>query len=39
MCAKTTVMVSPLLTEDKFWLNGKEQSFDKRLNNCIKESE
>ncbi|XP_018563556.1 diphosphomevalonate decarboxylase [Anoplophora glabripennis] len=38
MCAKTTIMVSPLLTENKFWLNGKEQSFDnKRLNNCIQE--
>ncbi|KAJ8957080.1 hypothetical protein NQ318_007293 [Aromia moschata] len=38
MRAKTTIMVSPTLQENKFWLNGKEQSFDnKRLDNCLKE--
>ncbi|KAJ8916910.1 hypothetical protein NQ315_013380 [Exocentrus adspersus] len=38
MCAKTTVMASPFLTEDRFWLNNKEQSFEnKRLQNCLKE--
>lgn len=40
MCAKTTILASPLLKENKFWLNGKEQSFDnERLNNCLKEGE
>ncbi|XP_019762590.2 diphosphomevalonate decarboxylase isoform X2 [Dendroctonus ponderosae] len=37
MCAKTTIMASPLLKENKFWLNGREQTFDSpRLSNCIK---
>nr|CAH7712997.1 unnamed protein product [Callosobruchus chinensis] len=38
MCAKTTIMASPELQENTFWLNGKEQSFDnKRLANCLQE--
>lgn len=38
MCAKTTVMASPNFTENKFWLNGKEESFDnRRLQSCLKE--
>lgn len=38
MCAKTTIMASPLFKENKFWLNGKEESFDNpRLENCLKE--
>ncbi|XP_050513381.1 diphosphomevalonate decarboxylase isoform X2 [Diabrotica virgifera virgifera] len=38
MCAKTTILASPLLKEDVFWLNGKQQSLDNpRLQNCLKE--
>lgn len=38
MCAKTTVMASSNFTENKFWLNGKEEAFDNfRLQNCLKE--
>ncbi|VEN64364.1 unnamed protein product [Callosobruchus maculatus] len=38
MCAKTTIIASPELQENIFWLNGKEQSFDnKRLANCLQE--
>nr|CAI5827456.1 unnamed protein product [Callosobruchus analis] len=38
MCAKTTIIASPELQENTFWLNGKEQSFDnKRLANCLQE--
>ncbi|GLV32099.1 Mevalonate diphosphate decarboxylase [Carabus blaptoides fortunei] len=38
MCAKTTIMASPLFKENKFWLNGKEDSFDNpRLQNCLVE--
>ncbi|XP_030762784.1 diphosphomevalonate decarboxylase isoform X2 [Sitophilus oryzae] len=38
MCAKTTILTSPDLKENKFWLNGKEQSFDNvRLKNCLTE--
>ncbi|XP_018335480.1 diphosphomevalonate decarboxylase [Agrilus planipennis] len=37
MCAKTTVMISPYLLENKFWLNGKEENMDNpRLSNCLK---
>ncbi|KAL1518145.1 hypothetical protein ABEB36_001815 [Hypothenemus hampei] len=37
MCAKTTIMSSPNLKENKFWLNGKEQTFNSpRLNSCLK---
>lgn len=37
ICAKTTIMASPLLNENKFWLNGKEQDFGNlRLQNCLK---
>ncbi|CAH0561340.1 unnamed protein product [Brassicogethes aeneus] len=38
MCAKTTILASPDLKENKFWLNGKEESFEgKRLQNCLRE--
>ncbi|KAK8729698.1 hypothetical protein OTU49_008273 [Cherax quadricarinatus] len=38
MCAKTTVTISPKFTEDKFWLNGKEESLENpRIQNCLKE--
>ncbi|XP_050738669.1 diphosphomevalonate decarboxylase-like isoform X1 [Eriocheir sinensis] len=38
MCAKTTVSISPTFSEDKFWLNGKEESLDNpRVQNCLKE--
>ncbi|CAG9771018.1 unnamed protein product [Ceutorhynchus assimilis] len=37
MCAKTTIVTSALLKENKFWLNGQEQSFDSpRLTNCLR---
>lgn len=39
MCAKTTIMISPNLKENRIWLNGKEENFDNpRLLNCLKES-
>ncbi|XP_066981662.1 diphosphomevalonate decarboxylase [Macrobrachium rosenbergii] len=38
MCATTTVSISPTFTEDKFWLNGKEESLENpRVQNCLKE--
>lgn len=38
MSAKTTILASPELKENKFWLNGKEESFDNpRLVNCLKD--
>jgi len=38
MCAKTTVMASPTFTENRMWLNGKEESFDNpRLTGCLEE--
>ncbi|XP_019869844.1 diphosphomevalonate decarboxylase [Aethina tumida] len=38
MSAKTTILASPELKENKFWLNGKEESFDNpRLANCLKD--
>ncbi|GJQ71125.1 hypothetical protein Trydic_g1029 [Trypoxylus dichotomus] len=38
MCAKTTIMASPNFTENKIWLNGKEENFDgARLQSCLKE--
>ncbi|CAL4097538.1 unnamed protein product, partial [Meganyctiphanes norvegica] len=38
MCAKTTVAISPNFSEDKFWLNGKEESLENpRIQNCLKE--
>lgn len=38
MCSKTSVIASPSLKENKFWLNGVEQTFDnERLQNCLKE--
>ncbi|XP_056630130.1 diphosphomevalonate decarboxylase [Diorhabda sublineata] len=38
MCAKTTILASPSIKENVFWLNGELQSFDnKRLQNCLKE--
>ncbi|XP_042242795.1 diphosphomevalonate decarboxylase-like [Homarus americanus] len=38
MCARTTVAVSPSFTEDRFWLNGKEESLENpRIQNCLKE--
>lgn len=38
MCAKTSVIASPSLKENKFWLNGVEQTFDnERLQNCLTE--
>lgn len=41
MCAKTTIMASPNFKENKFWLNGKEESLTEnpRLNNCLKEGD
>lgn len=40
MCAKTTIMACPSFTENKLWLNGKEETLDnKRLHNCLKEGE
>lgn len=39
MCAKTSVLISPSLKENKFWLNGIEENFNsERLQNCLKES-
>lgn len=39
MHAKTTITASSGFKENKFWLNGKEESFDnQRLDNCISES-
>lgn len=39
MCAKTTVVASPKFKENRFLLNGNEQSFNNpRLLNCLKES-
>ncbi|XP_038222372.1 diphosphomevalonate decarboxylase [Zerene cesonia] len=36
MCAKTSVCARPDFVEDKFWLNGVEQSFNNpRLINCL----
>nr|XP_045594641.1 diphosphomevalonate decarboxylase-like [Procambarus clarkii] len=38
MCAKTSIAISPHFTEDKFWLNGKEESLENpRIQNCLKE--
>ncbi|KAK3865994.1 hypothetical protein Pcinc_028446 [Petrolisthes cinctipes] len=38
MCAKTTISISPTFKEDKFWLNGKEESLENpRIQNCLKE--
>lgn len=38
MCAKTSVVASPSLKENKFWLNGIEQTFDnERLQNCLED--
>ncbi|KAF6039273.1 MVD [Bugula neritina] len=38
LCAKTSVMASPTFTEDRIWLNGKEESMaNKRLQNVLKE--
>lgn len=38
MSAKTTILASQTLKENKFWLNGVEQTFDnERLQNCLKE--
>ncbi|XP_059470339.1 diphosphomevalonate decarboxylase [Neocloeon triangulifer] len=38
MHAKTTVMASETFTEDKIWLNGKEESIENpRLQNCLKD--
>ncbi|ROT84009.1 diphosphomevalonate decarboxylase [Penaeus vannamei] len=38
MYSKTTVSISPTFTEDKFWLNGKEESLENpRIQNCLKE--
>ncbi|XP_071536722.1 diphosphomevalonate decarboxylase isoform X1 [Panulirus ornatus] len=38
MCAKTTVSVSPAFSDDRFWLNGKEESLENpRVQNCLKE--
>ncbi|XP_046397488.1 diphosphomevalonate decarboxylase [Ischnura elegans] len=39
MRATTTVMASPNFTEDKIWLNGKEEAFltNPRLLNCVRE--
>lgn len=38
MCAKTTVAISPNFSEDKFWLNGNEESLENpRIQNCLKE--
>lgn len=40
MCAKTSIMIGPEITESKFWLNGVEQSLENsRLQNCLEESE
>lgn len=40
MCAKTSIAVSELFSEDKMWLNGKEVDIttNKRLINCLKNS-
>ncbi|CAH1155710.1 unnamed protein product [Phaedon cochleariae] len=38
MCAKTSILASPSLQENRFWLNGIEQSFNnRRLESCLKE--
>lgn len=38
MCAKTTILASPDLKENNFWLNGVKQNLDnKRLITCIEE--
>ncbi|KAK9877226.1 hypothetical protein WA026_016973 [Henosepilachna vigintioctopunctata] len=38
MCAKTSIVCSPDLTETKFWLNGELQPTDsKRFQNCLRE--
>ncbi|XP_060535798.1 diphosphomevalonate decarboxylase isoform X2 [Cylas formicarius] len=37
MCAKTTIMASPLLNESAFWLNGAKQDMNSpRLARCLK---
>ncbi|XP_033223184.1 diphosphomevalonate decarboxylase [Belonocnema kinseyi] len=37
LCAKTTIMASPDFKKDQIWLNGKEESINKRLQNCLLE--
>lgn len=38
MFAKTTIMANPNFKENKFWLNGIEETFNNtRLKNCLKE--
>lgn len=36
MYAKTTIVANPAFKENRFWLNGKEESFNNpRLENCL----
>ncbi|XP_013779477.1 diphosphomevalonate decarboxylase-like [Limulus polyphemus] len=38
LCAETTVAISRSFSQDKMWLNGKEQSMDNpRIQNCLRE--
>ncbi|XP_043463230.1 diphosphomevalonate decarboxylase [Leptopilina heterotoma] len=37
LCAKTTIMASPDFKKDQIWLNGKEETINKRLQNCLQE--
>ncbi|XP_076370713.1 mevalonate diphosphate decarboxylase isoform X3 [Tachypleus tridentatus] len=38
LCAETTVAISKSFSQDKMWLNGKEQSMDNpRIQNCLRE--
>mgnify|MGYP002402356779 CR=1 FL=1 len=39
MHAKTTVMASASFTEDRFWLNGKEEPINDRMLNCLHASQ